>query len=126
MAKLNIKYVFLVQSIIAFLFGLGFIFIPNTILNSMGLPTPDDIGEPIRFYGAMTFGVAIVLFAVRNEPHSSLRQAIILMMICSHIPQLIFHLIFHPLDNFVVWSIIGLNVTFISLYTYFFIKNRGK
>jgi len=126
MAKLNIKYVFLIQSIISFVFGIGFIFIPNLILNSMGLPTPADIGEPIRFYGAMGFGMAIVLFAVRNEPHSSLRQAIILMMIFSHIPQLIFHLIFHPLDNFMVWSIIGLNVTFISLYIYFFIKNWGK
>ncbi|MHA1563352.1 MAG: hypothetical protein ACTSPA_14665 [Promethearchaeota archaeon] len=126
MAKLNIKYVFLIQSIIAFLFGLGFIFFPNLILNSMGLDTPADIGEPIRFYGATLFGMAILLFAVRNEPHSSLRQAIILMMICSHIPQLIFHLLFHPLDNFMVWNIIGLNVIFITLYGYFFIKNWGK
>ena len=126
MAELKLKYVFIVQSVIALLFGLGFMIIPNILLNSMGLPTPADIGEPIRFFGAMVFGLSIVLFAARNEPHSSLRQAIILMAIFSHLPQLIFHILFHPLNNFMVWNIIVLDVIFISLYTYFFIKNRGK
>ncbi len=126
MSKFELKYVFIIHSIIAFIFGLGFIFIPNTIINSMGLPTPADIGEPIRFYGAMIFGLAILLFGIRNEPHSSMRQFILLSIIGSFIPQLIFHLLFHPLTNFMVWNIIGLDVIFITLYGYFFIKNRGK
>ena len=126
MAKLNIKYVFLIQSFVGFLFGLGFMIIPNIILNLMGLDTPADIGEPIRFYGATIFATGILLFSIRKEPHSPIRQAIILMLIISHIPQLLFHLLFHPLDNFLVWNIIALNVIFISLYIYIFIKNRGK
>ena len=126
MAELKIKYVFLIQSFVGFLFGLGFMIIPNIILNLMGLDTPTDIGEPIRFYGATIFAMGILLFSIRNEPHSPIRQAVILMLICSHIPQLLFHLLFHHLDNFLVWNIIGLNVIFISLYGYFFIKNRGK
>jgi len=126
MSKFNIKYVFIIHSIIAFIFGLGFIFVPNLILNSMGLPTPADIGEPIRFYGAMVFGLSILVFCIRNEPHSSMRQAILLFIVVSFIPQLIFHLLFHPLTNFIVWNIIGLDVIFIILYSYFFITNRGK
>jgi hypothetical protein len=151
MSKFNIKYVFIIHSIIALIFGLGFMIIPYIIMDSMGLPNPADLGEPIRFYGAMIFGLSILLFCIRNElgepirfygamifglsillfcirnePHSSMRQAIILFIVVSFIPQLIFHLLFHPLTNFMVWNIIGLDAIFIILYSYFFITNRGK
>lgn len=126
MSKFKLKYVFIIHSIIAFIFGLGFMIIPNIIMDSMGLPNPADLGEPIRFYGAMIFGLSILLFCIRNEPHSSMRQAIILFIVVSFIPQLIFHLFFHPLTNFMVLNIIGLDAIFIILYSYFFITNRGK
>jgi len=126
MAELKLKYVFIVQSAIALLFGLGFLIIPNPILNLMGLTTPADIGEPIRFYGAMIFGLSILLFCIRNEPHSSMRQAILLSLVCSFFPQIFIHLFAHPLNNFMVWNIIATDVIFSGLYGYFFIKNRGK
>ena len=126
MSKFKLKYVFIIHSIIAFIFGLGFMIIPYIIMDSMGLPNPPDLGEPIRFYGAMVFGLGILLIGIRNEPHSSMRQIVLLSIIGSFIPQLIFHLLFHPLTNFMVWNIIGLDIIFITLYSYFFITNRGK
>ncbi|MHA1718635.1 MAG: hypothetical protein ACTSXK_03850, partial [Promethearchaeota archaeon] len=94
MAEFKLKYVFIIQSVITFIIGLGFMVIPNPILNAMGLDSPGGIGEPIRFYGAMLFGLSILLFCIRNEPHSSMRQAVILALACSFFPQIFFHLFF--------------------------------
>ena len=126
MAKFQLKYVFIVQGIIGLFFGLGFLFIPNPILNAMGLDTPPDIGEPIRFYGAMVFGVGVLLILIRNEEHSPMRQAVLLSLVCSFFPQMFLHLFFHPLNNFMVINIIGLDVIFTVSYGYFWLKNRGK
>ena len=126
MAELKLKYVLLIQSIITCFFGLALMFIPNPFLNAMGLATPADIGEPIRFYGAMMFGFSIILFCTRNEPHSSMRQAVLLSFICCFFPQIFFHLFFHPLNNFMVWNLIVADLIFVIIDGYFFIKNRGK
>ncbi|MHA2192320.1 MAG: hypothetical protein ACXAAR_02715 [Candidatus Thorarchaeota archaeon] len=99
---------------------------PDAILDSMGLPTYADSGEPIRFFGAMLFGMAIILFGARNEPHSSLRQFILLALICSFGMQIVFHFLFHPLTNFIVLFVMALDVIFVVLYAYFFLTNMGS
>ena len=125
MGIFELKNIFIINFIIMLIFSLGFLLMPDEILTSMGLATYADSGEPIRFFGAMLFGMAIILFGVRNEPHSSMRQYILLSLICSFVIQIVFHLLFHPLTNFIVLFVIALDVIFVVLYAYFLIMNQS-
>ena len=78
MAKFEIQYVFLSHGILAFLFGIGFIILPTPITTLMGLSLGADGIALARICGALIFGFGMIAFSFRKEPHSTLRQNIIL------------------------------------------------
>ena len=126
MVELKLKYVFLINGIIGILFGLMFIFLPDMSGANMGLVTHADDGQPLRFLGATFVSLAILMLGIRNEPNSYIRQVILFMLVFYNIMMVLFHLLFHPLTNPMVWFVIVLCATWAILYGYFFIKNRGK
>jgi hypothetical protein len=126
MGIFELKYIFLINFVIMLLFSISFMFMPDAVLTSMGLAVYPDTGDPARFLGIMLFGMAIILFGVRNEPHSSMRQFVLLSLICSFGIMVVFHLLLHPLSNFVVLFVIALDTIFAVLYAYFFVKNMGQ
>ncbi len=126
MAKIELKHIFIFNSVVGFLFGLGFMIIPATIMASLGMSIEADGPISMRFFGTLIFGSAILLICIRNEPNSTARQGVLLMGIFNYIVMDLFHFIFFDLSNLMLWSVIILHTTMAFVYGYFFIKNRGK
>ena len=126
MAKIELKHIFIFQTIAASFFGLGFMILPAFIMTLLGLSVEADGPTSMRFFGIMITGTALLAFCIRNEPHSSTRQAILIMLVFNFILMILFKFLFMDLQNIWVWMVIILHVVFIIFYGYFFIKNRGK
>lgn len=126
MAKIELKHIFIFNAISAFFFGLGFMIMPAFIMTLLGLSDAADGPLSMRFFGLMITGTGILVLFIRNEPHSSIRQAILIMLVFNFTIMILFKLLFFDLQNIMVWIVIILHVVFVFFYVYFFIKNRGK
>ena len=126
MAKFEIKYLFLSHGILAFIFGIGFLILPTPITTLIGLSLGDDGIAITRILGSMILGYGIIAFSFRKEPHSTLRQNIILTFILVYTIMTVLNFIFFDLTNFMVWFLIILHTSFVVIYGYFYIQNRGK
>ncbi len=126
MAKIELKHIFIFQTIAGSFFGLGFMILPAFMMTLLGLSDAADGPTSMRFFGLMIFGTAILTFGIRNETHSYMRQVILVMLIFNFTIMILFKFLFMDLQNIWVWMVIILHVVFIIFYGYFFIKNRGK
>ena len=126
MAKFEIKHAFLIHGIIGFLFGIGFMVIPTPITTLMGLSLGDDGIILARICGVLIFGLGMLAFGARKEPHSIMRQQIMLAFIVIYALDTLFSLLLFDLTNFMVWGLILLHAVLVVVYGYFFIQNRGK
>ena len=126
MAKIELKHIFIIQTIAASFFGLGFMIFPAFMMTLLGLSVEADGPTSMRFFGIMITGTAILAFFIRNEPHSSTRQAILIMLVFNFTIMILFKFLFMDLQNIWVWMVIILHAVFIVFYVYFFMKNRGK
>ena len=126
MAKIELKHIFIFNSVVGFLFGLGFMIMPAVLMTSLGMSDAADGPISMRFFGILIFGSAILAFGIRNEPNSAARQSVLLMGIFNYFVMDLFHFIFFDLSNFMLWSVIILHTVMAFVYGYFFIKNWGK
>lgn len=126
MSEFKLKYVLIANAILGFLFGLMFLFLPDMSGANMGLAACDGDGDPLRFLGAGFISLGVLLLLIRNEPHSQMRQSILLYLVIHNIFAVFLHLFLHDLTNIMVLFVILLCTTWACLYGYFFMKNRGK
>ena len=111
MAKFELKYLFLSHGIIAFLFGTGFIILPSLIAPLMGFSLGDDGIALMRVCGSMILGIGIIAFGVRKEPHSALRQQIILAFIVLYTILDIIKFLYFDLTNWMIWFLIVMRLS---------------
>jgi len=126
MAKIELKYIFIFNTITAGFFGLGFMIFPAFMMDLVGLSDAADGPTSMRSFGIMITGMGILVFGIRNEPHSPMRQVILIMLVFNFLMMTIFHFVFFETLNFWVWSVILLHILFVILYGYFFITSREK
>ena len=126
MGKLNLKYIFLVNAILAVLFGLGFMILPKPIMTMIGFSDGADGPTAMRFFGILVFGVGIIAFGIRNEEHSPVRQTILLGFCSNYTLMTLYHFIFCDLTNLMLWSLIVLHSVFAAIYGYFFVIHMKK
>jgi len=126
MAKFDIKYIFLSHGIICFIFGIGFLIIPTPMTALIGFTLGDDGLTAVRICGISIFCIGAIAFSFRKEPHSTLRQNIILVYILLYTTMTILNILFFDLTIFMVWFLIILHAFYAVIYAYFYIKNRGK
>ena len=110
--KLQAKYVFIFNFIIAIFFGLGFMFIPDILMTMIGFSGIADGPNAFRFFGIVVFGAGILTFLVRNEGESNARKLIN-----------IFLLVFGDITNLMLWFTFILHILMIIAYGYVLIKN---
>ena len=82
---MNIKTIFTINSIIAFLFGVGFIFMPTLCLTLMGYNVAGDSTLIAMGMGVFVFGTGVLTFLARKTSKSDARRAIALSMIILYI-----------------------------------------
>ena len=74
---------FAVNSVIAGLFGLAFVFAPAQLLAQYGLAIGAGFGLVAQLFGAALLGYAILTWLVRNAADSEARRAIVLALFIS-------------------------------------------
>ncbi len=71
--ELQVKYVFIFHSIMAFVFGLGFLFAPDMIFDVIGY-SKLGVGPYMgQIFGATILVLGIQTALIRNQPHSGFR-----------------------------------------------------
>ena len=121
--KLQAKYVFIFNFIIAIFFGLGFMFIPDILMTMIGFSGIADGPNAFRFFGIVVFGAGILTFLVRNEGESNARKAIMITQVINFALINIFLLVFGDITNLMLWFTFILHILMIIAYGYVLIKN---
>ena len=79
---------------------------PAFIMTLLGLPVETDGPLSMRFFGLMITGTGILVFAIRKEPHSFIRQVILVMLVFNFTLMILFKFLFMNLQNIWVWGVI--------------------
>ena len=117
--NIKVMYFFILNSILALIFGLGFLIVPDLLMPLFGFSTANDGPVAFRFFGAYLLGTSILTFAIRNEVHSSARRSVIFYLFVVHILLDILELFFCDLTNVLIWILFAVNMLFVVAYGYF-------
>ncbi len=74
---MKLKTLFVITTIIAFLFGLAFVFIPAEAYSWYGVESNAILNYMGQLFGASLLGIAFISWRARNAADSDARQAII-------------------------------------------------
>ena len=127
---MNLKTIFTINCIIAFLFGAGFIFLPTLCLTLMGYNVAGDSTLIAQGMGVFVFGTGVLTFLARNTSKSDARRAIALSMIILYILLISYkaslNLFFGIPFNLMFASIYIIHIALIVSYAYVLIKEAGE
>ena len=120
---MNLKTVFTINFIAAFLFGLGFIILPAFCLSLMGLDSSGQAPLLGRGWGAFILGLFFLAFFSRDLSASKGRKAVALSLFAVYILLDLYKLSLNlfsgiPL-NWMIAMLYFLHTGFIVLYGYF-------
>nr|VFJ86037.1 MAG: hypothetical protein BECKLFY1418B_GA0070995_100167 [Candidatus Kentron sp. LFY]VFJ89870.1 MAG: hypothetical protein BECKLFY1418A_GA0070994_100913 [Candidatus Kentron sp. LFY]VFK15424.1 MAG: hypothetical protein BECKLFY1418C_GA0070996_101520 [Candidatus Kentron sp. LFY] len=110
------------NAMIALMFGLTSIFIPEIMLTIYGAETiGTELVQMTRLFGSVVLGYAVLSWLARNAEGSDARQAILLAFIISYLFGLIVTLFgfFSGVMGMIAWLNVVLYLIFISGYGYF-------
>ncbi|TET12836.1 MAG: hypothetical protein E3J82_03835 [Candidatus Thorarchaeota archaeon] len=127
--ELQAKYVFLMHTILAFIFGIGFLVAPEMNLDMMGYSTLGISAYLIQLFGSLVLLLGVQVFLIRNQPHSDFRQWIILSYIFGFtvLTSLqIYGLLILSIGNQMIWAVSILHILLIALYAFIFYTNMKK
>ncbi len=73
---MNLNTVFTLQAVVAFLFGLGFIFMPETLLSQYDVTANPDGITMSRFFAGAIITLGIICYFMRSEAESVTKTAV--------------------------------------------------
>jgi len=120
--NIKVKYFFLVNSILALFFGLGFLIVPALLMPLFGFSIASDGPLAFRFFGAVLLGTSILTFGVRNEAPSPARRAVIFNLFVTYILLDIVKLFFCDITNAMIWIMFVIHTIFVVAYGYFLLQ----
>jgi hypothetical protein len=112
---------FAVNSVIAGLFGLAFVFAPAQLLVQYGLTIEAGFGLVAQLFGAALIGYAILTWSVRKAGDSEARRAIVLALFISDGVAFVLALIaqLKGLVNSLGWSTVAIYLLLALGFAYF-------
>jgi hypothetical protein len=112
---------FAVNSVIAGLFGLAFVFAPAQLLVPYGLAIGAGFGLVAQLFGAALIGYAILTWSVRKAGDSEARRAIVLALFISDGVAFVLALIaqLKGLVNSLGWSTVAIYLLLALGFAYF-------
>jgi len=116
---MKLRNLFIVNAILAALFGVGFMVVPSFLFNLLGFSIEADGPLAMRYMGIMVFGVSVLTFSARNSEDSQARRAIVLSLIIIYSLLPIFHIgtqLFLGKGNIMLWGMNILHIAFAILY----------
>ena len=82
---MKLKTVFTVNYILAFLFGVGFIFLPKLFMPLLGWSVAGDAPLATRGIGMFVIGTSVLMYFARDAAKSEARRAIVLSLFALYI-----------------------------------------
>ena len=104
------RTLFIVNSIVAILFGLGFVLIPSTVVDYYGVELSDAGLYVAQLLGAAFIGFAFLTWFAKDSRESSARRAILLAMLVSDAIGFVVALLMQIADPAIVNSLGWLTV----------------
>jgi hypothetical protein len=113
---------FVVNAVIAGLFGLAFVFAPAQLLAQYGLAIDAGFGLVAQLFGAALIGYAILTWLVRKAGDSEARRAIVLALVISDGVAFVLALIaqLKGMVNSLGWSTVAIYLLLALGFAYFY------
>lgn len=125
---MKLSVLFMINAIVALLFGLGFALIPETVLSAYGVALPTAGVYIARLLGCALLGYAIISWLVRNEVGGSTTvRAVIISLWVSDLLAFVFSLIYQlqGIANSLGWVTVALYLLLGLGFLYFFVTKKS-
>lgn len=109
---MKLKTILTVNYVYAFLFGLGFIFLPAFCGSLIGFTLAGDASLIARCMGIFVFCTGVLAYSARNSDRSLARRAILLCFLTLYVLLMVFKVLLNT-----VWGF-PLNLMFVLLYVF--------
>jgi len=118
---------FLVYLIVEAIFGIGFLFVPGLMMDTMGVTLDETSTTFARLFGSLIISIPVLLFFARKSASSEFKRGVVysvfIYLLVSTIILLITQL--KGLMNPLGWGIVILHFVFMLWFGYYLI-NKGK
>lgn len=116
------RTLFLINAILAVLFGLGFLLVPVPLLASYGVELNDAGLFITRLLGSEFIGYAIISWLLKDTPGSSELRAVILAMFVSDLIAFVLALIYQlqGVANALGWLTVAIYLLLAAGFGYFY------
>jgi hypothetical protein len=125
---MKLKHLFIVHSVVALIFGAGFVLAPQALASVYGVTLADpDAIYVARLFGAALLAYCFVAFLARDAQDSVARRAIVLGFCLSGAVGFIVTLVgqLTGVMNAFGWSAVLIYLVILTVgYGYFYIKNQ--
>ena len=118
---MKLRTLFVINAVIAGVFGFLFFLIPWQVLKFYGVETDPQINYMAQLFGAAVFGLAVVSWLSRNSGPSSARKAIVLAFFITNCMGFIMALInqLNQVINSFGWSTVAIYFLLAISFGYF-------
>ena len=124
---MKVKLFLIITAVLAFLFGVGFLFAPAQIPASHGVTADSGMKHMAQFFGSGLLALSVLSWSARNTPDSKARRAIILALFVYWTLGTIVAVLWQltGIPNASGWSTVVFHAPLAVIFGYFAIKHRG-
>ena len=115
---------FLVYLIVEAIFGIGFLFIPDLVMDPMGVILDETSTTLARMFGSLLISIPVLVFFARKSSSTEFKRGVIycgfIYLLASTVILLIAQI--KSLMNAAGWSIVILHLVFMLWFGYYLLK----
>jgi hypothetical protein len=127
---MNYRIMFALNSFVAFLFGLGFLFLPSRALGLLGTETFVSTVLVARLFGTAMLGIGLVLWFAKDVSDVSVQKGMGIALLVSAVTGLVVTLLGTFASHAVIrtngWAVILVYLIFGLGYGYLLFLKRGS
>jgi hypothetical protein len=118
---------FLVYLIVEVIFGIGFLFVPGSMMGPMGVTLDETSTTFARLFGSLIISIPVLLFFARKSASSEFKRGVVFCIFIYLLASTIILLITQLKGqmNPMGWGIVVLHFVFMLWFGYYLI-NQGK
>jgi uncharacterized membrane protein len=107
---MGLKILLVITAIVAFVFGIAFIFVPSQVYSQYGIESNLNLNYMGQIFGAALVGLAIIAWLVRNTTDPVARRAVVVAFFLSEAVGFIVSLIaqIRGAMNALGWSVVAI------------------